>query len=134
MPLPAFGILLLGLVPFTVIKPIFDSQRGGGLWLFAITLVIFAAIAAYGVWGADRHAGNGARIAMLDLRATFVTRLAIHIVFLVALSALGLATGEPMLLVVAVAMLVLEWPLGSLAHARSSPRPAGRGPDISTDP
>ena len=132
MPLPAFGILLLGLVPFTVIKPIFDSQHGGGLWLFAITLAIFAAIAAYGVWSPDRHAGNGARVAMLDLRATFLTRVAIHGVFLVALLALGLATSQPMLLVVAVAMLVLEWPLAWLAHARSSPGPADNGPDIST--
>jgi hypothetical protein len=119
VPLPAFGILLLGLVPFTIVKPLFDSQPGGGLWLFAITLVLFAAIAAYGVWGPDRHDGNGARSAMLALRATFLTRLAIHLVFLVALLALGLATGEPMLLVVAVVMLVLEWPLARLARARS---------------
>jgi hypothetical protein len=121
VPLPAFGILLLGLVPFTIVKPIFDSQPGGGLWLFAITLALFAAIAAYGVWGPDRHDGNGARIAMLDLRATFLTRLAIHLVFLLALLALGLASAEPMLLVVAVGMLVLEWPLAWLARARSEP-------------
>jgi hypothetical protein len=56
---------------------------------------------------------------MLDLRATFFTRLAIHLVFLIALLALGLATGEPVLLVVVVVMLVLEWPLARLAHARS---------------
>ncbi len=129
VPVPAFAILLLGLVPFTVIKPIFDSQRGGGLWLFALTLVIFTAIAAYGVWGPDRHEGNGARIAMLDLRATFLTRLAIHGVFLVALLALGLATGEPMLLVVAVAMLVAEWPLARLARTRSGAGPAGGAHD-----
>ena len=119
VPIPAFAVLLLGLLPFTVIKPLFDSERGGGLWLFAITLVVFCAVAAYGVWGPDRVPGNGGRVAMLDLRATFFTRLAIHLVFLVALLALGLATGEPVLLVVAVVMLVLEWPLARLAHARS---------------
>jgi hypothetical protein len=55
---------------------------------------------------------------MLDLRLAFVTRVTIHLVFLVALFGLGLATSAPMLLVVALAMLALELPLGWLVSAR----------------
>lgn len=118
VPIPAFAILLAGLVPFSVIKPLIDDAPGGGLGLFAIALAIFVGVAAYGIWGSDRIAPDGARTGMLDLRLAFVTRVTIHLVFLVALFGLGLATSAPMLLVVALAMLALELPLGWLVSAR----------------
>ena len=45
-------------------------------------------------------------------------RIAIHMVFLAALLALGLAVTEPVLLVVALALLAAELPLGALASRR----------------
>lgn len=118
VPVPAFGILLLSLVPFTVIKPMVDSEPGGGLGLFAITLVGFTAIAAWAVWGPDRGAPDGAGEAILDLRLAFATRIAIHLVFLGALLWLGLAQSAPMLLAVAVLLLSAELPLGMVAGSR----------------
>jgi hypothetical protein len=118
VPIPAFAILLAGLVPFSTLKPLVDDSPGGGLGLFAITLAIFVGIAAYAIWGPDRIEPDGQRTGMLDLRLAFATRVTIHLVFLVALVALGLATTAPMLLVVALAMLALELPLGWLVSAR----------------
>ncbi len=118
VPSPAFALLLAGLVPFSALKPLVDDTPGGGLGLFAITLAIFAGIAAYAIWGPDRIEPDGQRTGMLDLRLAFATRLTIHLVFLVALVALGLASSAPMLLVVALAMLALELPLGWLVNAR----------------
>jgi hypothetical protein len=127
VPIPAFAILLTGLVPFSVIKPIVDPERGGGLFLFVITLVAFAIGAAWGIWGPGRAAPNGAGVAMLDLRLAFATRLAIHLVFLVALFVLGLATSAPMLLVVSLLMLVAELPLARLVASRHRSRTAALG-------
>ncbi|MEO8509661.1 MAG: carotenoid biosynthesis protein [Chloroflexota bacterium] len=118
VPIPAFAILLAGLVPFSVLKPLVDSSPGGGLWLFGITLAIFVGVAGYAVVGPDRIEPDGQRTGMLDLRLAFATRITIHLVFLVALLWLGLATTAPMLLVVALAMLALELPLGWLVNAR----------------
>jgi hypothetical protein len=126
VPLPAFGLLLAGLLPFIWIKPIFDSAPGGGLWLFAITLVIFCAVAAWGVWGPDRIAPDGERAAILDLRLAIATRVAIHLLFLGALLYLGLATELPVLLLVALAMLAAEWPLAVLVRSRLEPAAGGR--------
>ena len=125
VPLPAFAILLVGLVPFSALKPLVDPTPGGGLGLFAITLLIFAAVAAYGVWGPDRIRPDGQRTGMLDLRLAFVTRAAIHIVFLGALVWLGLATTAPMLLVVALVLLGVELPLAWLVARRQGVPLAG---------
>src|SRR5918999_76497 len=92
VPLPAYAVLLLGLVPFIVIKPLVDSAPGGGLAIFAATLLAFCAVAAWGVWGPDRIAPNGQRTAILDLRLAFATRLAIHLYFLGALFYLRIFT------------------------------------------
>jgi hypothetical protein len=132
VPLPAFGILLLALVPFTALKPIVDPAPGGGLGLFATALVVLAAIAAWAVWGPDRGTPDGAGDAIVDLRLAFASRVAIHLVFLAALLWLGVATTAPMLLLVAVALLAAEAPLAVLATTRldavSSPiRRAGYG-------
>lgn len=118
VPLPAFAILLVGLVPFSALKPLVDPTPGGGLGLFAISLAIFIAIAAYGVLGPDRIRPDGQRSGMLELHLAFATRAAIHLVFLGALFWLGLATAAPMLLVVALLMLGAEIPLGWLVVRR----------------
>ena len=119
VPVPAFVLLLLGLVPFSALQPVVDPAPGGGLGLFAMTLAAFCAVAAYGIWGPDRLPGNGEGAAMIDLHAAFGTRVAIHLVFLGALFWLGLATSEPVLLLASLIMLALEWPLSRLALARS---------------
>jgi hypothetical protein len=118
VPIPAFALLLLTMVPFTVVKPLVDSEPGGGLWLFAASLLAFVAIAGWAVWGSDRGTPDGAHDAILDLRLAFATRLAIHLVFVVALVWLGLAVSTPVLLGVAVLMLAAELPLGMLARGR----------------
>ncbi|HSM38926.1 MAG TPA: carotenoid biosynthesis protein [Candidatus Limnocylindrales bacterium] len=117
-PLPAYAILLAGLLPFIWLKPLVDNARGGGLGLFAITLLAFCAIAAWGVWGPDRVAPDGQRTAILDLRLAILTRVAIHLFFLGGLLVMGLAAQLPVLLAVAVALLVAELPLSALVHAR----------------
>jgi hypothetical protein len=121
VPIPAFGLLLLSLVPFTIIKPIVDPAPGGGLGLFAVTLAAFVAIGAWGIWGPDRGRPDGARDAILDLRLAFATRIAIHLVFLGALLWLGLATAAPMLLVAALVFLLAELPLAGLVAERRGP-------------
>jgi hypothetical protein len=128
VPIPAFVLLLATLVPFTIVKPLVDSAPGGGLALFAISLVAFTAIAAWAVLGPNRATPDGAADAILDLRLAFATRLAIHLVFLGALLWLGLATSAPMLLLVAVLLLAAELPLAVLVNAR---QPAPSPPESS---
>lgn len=118
VPVPAFAILLVGLVPFTILKPLVDPTPGGGLGLFWLSLALFVAIGAFGVWGPHRVGADAQRMAMLDLRLAFATRAAIHLVFLAALLQLGLATSQPALLLVALAMFLMELPLGWLVAAR----------------
>ncbi|HEX2194035.1 MAG TPA: carotenoid biosynthesis protein [Candidatus Limnocylindria bacterium] len=120
-PIPAYAVLLAGLVPFIAIKPLVDSAVGGGLAIFAVTLIAFCAIAGWGVWGPDRIEPDGQRTAILDLRLTFATRLTIHLFFLGALLYLGVATDLPVLLVVSVLMLAAELPLALLVRSRLEP-------------
>ncbi len=122
VPIPAFGLLLLSILPFSLLKPMVDTEPGGGLALFAIALVVFVAVAGWAVWGPDRGTPDGAAEAILDIRLAFAARLAIHVVFLVALLWLGLAVEAPMLLVVALLMLAVELPLGWLVGARHATR------------
>ena len=118
VPLPAFGLLLAGLIPFVIIQPLVEPAPGGGLAVFAITLVAFCAVAAWAVWGPDRGVPNGQRTAILDLRLAFASRLAVHLVFLAALLHMRLYAELPVLLVVALALLAAEVPLAALVHAR----------------
>jgi hypothetical protein len=118
VPLPAFVIFLFALVPFRVIKPLVDSTTGGGLVLFLIALVGFVAAAAWGVFGPDRGEPDGSSTAILDLRLAFLTRLAVHGFFLVALVVMGLATREPVILATALVLLAAELPLAVLTHGR----------------
>ena len=122
VPIPAFGLLLVGLVPFSIVRPVVDPAPGGGLWLFGVALAAFCAIAAYGVWGRDRGTPNGEGTAMLDVRAAFVTRVAIHAVFLIALFTLGIVGRAPMLLLASLVLLALEWPLAGLVRGRLAAR------------
>jgi len=120
VPIPAYVILLVGMMPFAFLRPVVDPEPGGGLWLFVVSLAIFAGIAAYAVWGPDRVVANGERNAMLDLRVAFTSRIAIHCFFLTALVLLGLVPQVPMLLVVALVLLGAELPLARLVRARRS--------------
>ena len=118
VPLPAFGILLAAIVPFAVLHPIVDPSPGGGMVLFLLVMAAFLAISAWGVWGPDRIRSDGEALAILDLGLALGTRVAIHGFFIAALVVIGAALELPVLLVVALAMLVAEWPLGRLVHAR----------------
>ena len=118
VPIPAFAMLLTSLVPFTILKPLTDPDPGGGLALFALTLAGFVGITAWGIWGRERGSPDGAADAILDLRLAFASRLAVHLFFLGALLVMGLAAREPVLLVVALAMLAAEAPLSILTHRR----------------
>ena len=118
VPVPAYAILLGGLIPFVILKPLVDSARGGGLPVFAAALALFVVLAAAGVWGPERGAPNGQRTAMLELGISFATRLAIHLFFLVSLVVLGVVGSAPVLAVVAVVLLAAELPLARLVHAR----------------
>ncbi|MDQ3148422.1 MAG: carotenoid biosynthesis protein [Chloroflexota bacterium] len=124
IPIPAFVILLVSLVPFTVLQPVVDPTPGGGMLLFLITLAAFVGAAAWGVFGPDRGNPDGSATAILDLRLTFGTRVAIHLFFLAALFVLGVATTEPILLLVALVLLAAELPLGVIVeHRRRAPLP-----------
>ena len=125
VPIPAFVILIASIVPFAAVLPYVDPSPGGGLALFVVTLAAFLAVAGWGVFGPDRGRPNGASFAILDLRLAFVTRLTIHLFFLVALVVMGLASSEPVILAVALALLAAELPLAWLTERRhaSSARP-----------
>jgi Carotenoid biosynthesis protein len=118
VPLPAFVILIAAIIPFAAVLPVVDPRPGGGMVLFVATLAIFVAIAAWGVFGPDRGRPNGAAMAIVDLRLAFLTRLAIHGFFLVALVVIGLATREPIILATAVILLAAEAPLALLTERR----------------
>jgi len=128
VPIPAYAILIVGLIPFIVLQPLLEPGHGNSLGIFVVTFGCFAAIAAYGVWGPDRIAPDGARVAIVDLRLAFVSRLAIHVVFLGALLFLGLQTTLPMLLLVSLGLLSTEMPLAWLAHARLRLEPDAGAP------
>ncbi len=118
VPAPAWIVLLGGLVPFAVLRPIVDPNRGGGLWLFGVALAAFVVVAAWGVWGPDRGRPDGEGRAILHLRLALLTRVAIQGFFLVGLVGLGLAFKQPVLLAVSLLLLAAEWPLGRFVHAR----------------
>lgn len=134
VPLPAFGILLAGIVPFALLQERFDPSPGGGMIFFLVTLAAFVAITWIGVRDpeprgegrSDADDPNG--VEAFDLRLAFFARFSIHGFFLLALFALGIATRYPMLLVVAVLMLALEVPLAWLIARR------GRGTDADAEP
>ena len=118
VPLPAFAVLIASIGVFAAVTPLVDAEPGGGMLVFWAVLAAFTAVGAWAIWG-DRGTPDGAGQAILDLRLAFASRIAIHLVFLAALLWLGLATSEPVLLLVAVALLLAELPLASLVRARA---------------
>jgi hypothetical protein len=102
VPLPAFSLLLTGLIPFIAVKPLIDDAPGGGGIPFLVTLAGFVLISGWAVFGPDRAAPNGERMAILDLRLAGLTRVAIHCYFLGALLVMGLATPPTVLQAVAL--------------------------------
>ena len=128
VPLPAFALLLTGLIPFIAVKPLIDDAPGGGGIPFLVTLAGFVAISGWAVFGPDRARPDGERLAILDLRLASLTRVAIHCYFLGALLVMGLATQLPVLLAVALLLLAAEVPLSRLVarrhEHRQRPRPA----------
>jgi uncharacterized membrane protein len=132
VPLPAFALLLIGLVPFIAIKPLVDDTPGGGGIPFLVTLAAFAALSGWATFGPDRAKPDGDRTAILDLRLTVATRFAIHCFFLGALVVMGLATQLPVLLLVALLLLLAELPLGRVVARRHAERGIG-GADARVD-
>lgn len=118
VPIPAWLILLAGLVPFAILRPLVDPNPGGGLWLFGVGMITFLAISAWGVWGPDRALPDGAGMAILDLRLALGIRVAIQGFFLTALVIMGAAWQFPVLLAAALGLLAAEWPLGRVVRAR----------------
>ena len=118
VPLPAFALLLVGLIPFIAVKPLIDDAPGGGGIPFLVTLAGFVAISGWAVFGPDRARPNGERMAILDLRLAMIIRIAIHCYFLGALLIMGLATQLPVLLAVALLLLAAEVPLSRLVARR----------------
>jgi Carotenoid biosynthesis protein len=126
VPIPAFVFLVTCIIPFALVLPFVDPAPGGGLVLFALTFAVFLLVAGWGVLGPDRGRPNGASVAIVDLRAAFAIRLAIHGFFLVALFWLGLHQTVPMLLVISLVMLAAEVALAVLTERRRTsavPRP-----------
>ncbi|MCA1569467.1 MAG: carotenoid biosynthesis protein [Chloroflexi bacterium] len=118
VPTPAFVLLLVSLVPFTVLQPLVDPAPGGGMILFLVTLITFVAAAAWGAFGPNRATPDGSAAAILDLRLAFGTRVAIHLFFVAAILVLDLAATEPILLAVALLLLAAELPLGMIVERR----------------
>ncbi len=118
VPVPAWILLLAGLVPFSILRPLVDPQKGGGLWLFGVAMAAFLAISARGVWGPDRIRSDGEGLAIVDLGLALGTRVAIEGFFLVALVLMGGVTAYPVLVAVALLLLAVEVPLGRLVHGR----------------
>jgi len=83
-----------------------------------LVLAGFLAISAWGVWGPDRGRPDGEGLAIIELGLALGTRVAIEGFFLVALVLMGGITQLPVLMLVAVALLAVEWPLGWLVHGR----------------
>jgi hypothetical protein len=130
VPLPAYVILIGGLVPYAYLKQAFDPTPGGGYWIFVPALAAFALMASYAVWGPRRARPNGERLAILELGVAFSSRIAIHVFFLGGLVVLGLAPRAPALAVVALLLLGAELPLARLVRSRNgNPSPVGRIPD-----
>lgn len=131
VPVPAFGILIGSIVPYALVSTWTKAPPGGPLWLSAVAIALFAAVAWRGVFGLRRQRPERGVVAIVDLRLAFLTRLSIQAFFLGALLVMGFATQLPVLLAVSVGLLIVEFPLVQLVNARLAEAAAGtdgRGP------
>ena len=128
VPIPAFVMVLIAITALALFERAFEPPPGGWLQAFAITLVVFVAMAVWGfVRREPRDMAAAAPGSLLSLRLAFFNRLAIHAFFLAAFLLMGLATRIPGLLAVALSMLALELPLARLAA-----RAPDSGPNIAS--
>jgi hypothetical protein len=118
VPIPAFAILLTSIVPFALIMEATGAEPGGGLWLFALVLAVFVAIAALGTFGPGRLAPDGQATAIVDLRLAFFTRFSMHGFFLLALVVNGWAAEFPVLLVTSVVLFAADVAISRLVDQR----------------
>jgi hypothetical protein len=123
VPIPAFAILVAAIVPFAMVLVLVGAERGGGLWLFGLTLIAFVAIALRGIFGPSRQAADGQASAIVDLGLAFFTRLSMHGFFLLALVLLGLTEKYPVLLVASVVLLALDLWIARLVDTRRAREP-----------
>jgi len=118
VPVPAFAILLTSIIPFALIMERTDAPTGGGLWLFALTLAVFVAIAGLGVFGPGRQLPDGKANAIVDLRLAFFTRFSMHGFFLLALIVMGLVTRLPVLLLTSLLLFAADIGVARLVDRR----------------
>lgn len=116
VPFVAYAGLLASLAPYAVLQRLFFRQAGSDGVLFGIALGVFCLVAFRGVIRSrvPREAPDSFLAA---------TRYLIHLCFLWALLATGIAVQLPPLLFVSLAMLALETLLVVLVH-RAPPRNA----------
>ena len=118
VPIPAWILLLVAIVPFAVVRPILDPRPGSGLPIFGVLLALFAAVSAYGVFGPDRGKPDGEGQAILELSVAFASRIAIQVFFLAGLILMGIVATLPVLAIVAFGLLAAELPLARLVRSR----------------
>jgi Carotenoid biosynthesis protein len=118
VPVPAFAVLLISIIPFALIMELTNAEPGGGLWLFGLTLIVFVAVAGVGTFGPGRQAPDGRASAIVDLRLAFFTRFSMHGFFLIALLVMGLATSEPVLLLTSLVLLAADIGVARLVDQR----------------
>jgi hypothetical protein len=118
VPVPAFAILIGSIVPYALISVWTNAPTGGPLWLSAVAIGLFFAVAWRGVFGSRRQPPERSVVAIVDLRLAFLTRLSMQAFFLGALLVMGFATRLPVLLATSVGLLIVEFPLVQLVNAR----------------
>ncbi|HTE66211.1 MAG TPA: hypothetical protein VK736_08130, partial [Candidatus Binatia bacterium] len=118
VPVPAFVILIGSIVPYALISTWTNAPTGGPLWLSAVAIALFFAVAWRGVFGSRRQPPERRVVAIVDLRFAFLTRLSMQAFFLAALLVMGFATRLPVLLATSVGLLIVEFPLIQLVNAR----------------
>lgn len=102
VPFLAYFSLLLGMVPFFILKDSFFPQTGGGLEIFWAVLALFVGVVAAGVFrGRERSSLRFDWVPVL-LRSSF------HVYFLAALLLTGIFASLPVLLAISLGMLALE--------------------------
>lgn len=112
VPILAFGGLMAVLVPFVAMEntaalpfvPDDASAYNNQVWMiFAATLALFCGVTVWALTRGERQPRETPEHWLL------LVRLSIHVLFLLAMLAAGIARQAPLLLVVALALLALEF-------------------------